>query len=141
MEIFEISKGLFQSNKVDDTQPIFQNGIDVVIDLEGGFDFHLYPAFIHSYLYWHIIDWPFLPDVQYLWAIAGLGWHLWQGGQKVLVHCSRGKNRSSLCVGCILHLSGKTGAEAVEMIRAKVPDALSNGVFYNYLMSLGGDAQ
>lgn len=51
-------------------------------------------------------------------------------GQRVLVACSMGRNRSGLVVGLALRLLGHSGDEAVALVRAaRGPMALSNEAF------------
>jgi hypothetical protein len=137
MEIFEIKPNLFQSTKIDSKVEIACRGIDVVIDLEGGFD-DLFTWSMQSYLYWHILDMPWLPDKYILWNVARYGFNAWKADKdnKVLVHCSMGRNRSGLVNGCILWLDGMSGADAVKLIQEKRPGALTNPVFKNYLENL-----
>lgn len=60
------------------------------------------------------------------------------GAKKVLVTCAVGKNRSGLVTGLILHdLYGLSGDEAVTVIQAKRPGALSNDSFAEFLRDLG----
>lgn len=133
----EILPGLFQSGSFDDPKKIIDLKIDVVIDLEGGFDKIAKP--IVSYLYWPISDKPELPDLDELKAIASYGLACWKKKPqplRLLVHCSQGMNRSGLVNGMILMLSGMKGKDAVKLIREKRPGALVNFVFAEYLESL-----
>jgi protein-tyrosine phosphatase len=137
MEIYEIAPGLFQSSayKVDDFKILKNLGIEVVIDLAGGFD----PQYqgLKAYVYWPISDIPELPDCPQLWNIAAFGCSFWKRSElKVLVHCTQGVNRSSLVNGYILYLSGMNGTDIVKLIRDKRPGALTNQVFYEYLNNL-----
>ncbi len=133
MEIFEIETGLYQSTKIDEFSAVLP--MEVVIDLEGGFD--NFSIFHPVYLYWHIFDVPFMPNTDQLWNVARFGFNEWKAGKKVLVHCTQGKNRSGLVNGCILWLNGMNGEEAVKLIQTKRPGALFNPVFKNYLVNLG----
>jgi protein-tyrosine phosphatase len=135
MEIFEIQPNLFQSTKIDDAWGVTGRDIKTVIDLEGGFD-KIFTAVLDSYLYWHIFDMPWLPDLENLWNVARYGFNAWKADQKVLVHCSMGRNRSGLVNGCILWLDGMSGVEAVKLIQEKRPGALVNPVFKHYLENL-----
>ena len=134
MEVWKIKEGLYQSSKIDDLEVFESYKFDAVIDLEGGFDK------IHKqeviYLYFHFYDAPWLPNHQRLRTAASLGFSLWRGGDRVLVHCAQGINRSSLINGVILNLHGYTGKEAVEIITAARPGALLNPIFRIYLLSL-----
>lgn len=133
MEIFEIQPNLFQSTKIDDPNAV--KDMDTVIDLEGGFD-TLYTMVIKSYLYWPILDLPWMPEVDNLWNVARYGFNAWKADQKVLVHCSMGRNRSGLVNGCILWLDGISGVDAVKLIQEKRVGALVNSVFKHYLENL-----
>lgn len=51
-------------------------------------------------------------------------------GQRVLVACSMGRNRSGWVVGLALRLLARSGEEAVALVRAaRGPEALSNEAF------------
>ncbi len=134
MEIFEIKPGLFQSTALDETLP----SMHVIIDLEG-FRLDVFPPTMKlpTYLYWHILDMPWMPNTDQLWNVARFGFNEWKAGKKVLVHCTQGKNRSGLVNGCILWLNGMSGEEAVKLIQTKRPGALFNPVFKKYLVDLG----
>jgi protein-tyrosine phosphatase len=137
MEIAEIKDGLFQSSAytAQDFDQLKKLGIEVVIDLEGGFD-PQYPA-LTSYLFWPIKDVPWLPDKEQLYNVGCFAHSLWRILKKrVLVHCAQGYNRSGLVNGVILNVDGMPGVDAVKLIREKRPGALFNLVFANYLESL-----
>lgn len=137
MEIFEIAPNLYQSTKIDDPDLFLSYGFDTVIDLEGGFDKVLSGWNLSgSYLYWHIFDVPWLPNIERLWNVAVYGFNFWKHEEKVLVHCSMGRNRSGLVVGCILSLGGIRGPEIVKLIQEKRPGALTNAIFREFLESL-----
>lgn len=58
-------------------------------------------------------------------------------GQRVLVTCAAGINRSALVAGlAVKRLSGLAGARVVEMIRNGRPGALANPDFERYLLGL-----
>lgn len=134
MEVWKIREGLYQSSKIDDVELFESHKFDVVIDLEGGFDNIPKPDLI--YLYFHFYDAPWLPNLKRLQAVSSLGFSLWRAGGKVLGHCSKGINRSSLLNGVILNLLGFPGKEAVDIITTARPGALSNPIFRLYLISL-----
>ena len=142
MNIWEIKDGLLQSSKIDDVMTLTHPGYDItcVIDLEGCFDKIDWWAAILSftYLYWPIHDLPVMPNERVLWNVAGYAYRAWQSGDRVLVHCAQGHNRSGLVNGMILHISGMKGSDAVKLIQEKVPGALSNLVFRHYLEGLKG---
>jgi len=138
MEIYEIDVGLYQSSRFSDEDfEIFQKlNIEAVIDLEGGVD--ILPAMVEKddYKCWPIEDIPKLPDLKQLDEVAKWGYERWKSGKSLLTHCVAGCNRSGLVNGKILILDGLTGKEAVKLIRAKRPGALSNFVFVEYLEGL-----
>lgn len=134
MQIWKIREELFQSSKIDDYNMFKELKPGVVIDLEGGFDD--IPKVDFVYTYFHFLDVPWLPDRKRLKAVAGLGFKLWRAGERVLVHCAQGMNRSSLVNGMILNLHGLPGKEAVEVITTARPGALTNLVFRVYLETL-----
>ena len=60
----------------------------------------------------------------------------WHAGNRVLVRCQAGLNRSGLVTGLILLKSGKKADEVVKLIRSKRGDyALSNDQFLQYLLN------
>lgn len=87
-------------------------GINVIIDLERGLDRGISeePGQV-LYVYCHIED-DDLPDLDRLHALAVMAATLIRKGQKVLVHCTMGLNRSALLAGVILCHLGFTGAAA-----------------------------
>ncbi len=137
MEIFEIAPGLYQSTKIDNVELFLSYGFDTVIDLEGGFDKVLSGWNLGgSYLYWHIFDMPWLPNKDRLWNVAHFGFSAWEHGDKVLIHCSMGRNRSGLIMGCILRLIPMKGPDIVKLIQEKRPGSLTNQIFYDFLSEL-----
>ena len=87
------------------------------------------------YVYCHIED-DDLPDLDRLHALALMAASLIRKGQKVLVHCTMGLNRSALLAGVILCHLGYTGAEATARLRERRPGALYNDTFAVYLEQL-----
>lgn len=58
-------------------------------------------------------------------------------GQRILVHCNAGRNRSGLvCALIVRELWGISGSEALEYVRKKRPRAVDNPHFEEYLRSL-----
>jgi protein-tyrosine phosphatase len=127
---------LFLSPKIEDWRHLDEHGITVVIDLEGGLD-HGVPTIPNHvlYIYFPIYD-EDLPDLPKLDAVARLGASLVVSGHKVLSHCGMGFNRSALVAGLILVQLGRTGEEAVSLLRQRRPGALFNEVFAGYLLNL-----
>lgn len=65
------------------------------------------------------------------WAL-----HQWNAGQKVLIRCQAGLNRSGLVTGLVLLKSGKSADEVITLIRsARGKHALSNDEFREYLLN------
>ena len=132
MEVWKIKEGLYQSSKIDDLEVFESYKFNAVIDLEGGFDD--IPKENVLYVYFRFYDAPWLPNLKRLKTVASIGSSLWRDGDRVLVHCSRGINRSSLVNGLILKNNGYTGMEAVKIITTARPGALLNPVFRFYLL-------
>jgi protein-tyrosine phosphatase len=126
---------LFLSAAIEDWQPILDRGIDTVIDLEGGVD-HGVPELANRFLYIYLpIHDGALPDLDRLHAVAKLGTELCSRGDRILVHCGLGLNRSALLVALILRYQGMDSAAVVQRIRQRRPGALYNQVFADYLLS------
>ena len=127
---FEVFPNLFQGSQIstkEDVEKVRDLKIEVIIDLEGGFDPPM--GFLDSYLYWPISDVPWLPDLYYLFCVANFGTLLIKNDQKVLVHCKQGLNRSGLVCGRIMSLSGESGRQILKAINEKIPGALWNPIF------------
>lgn len=127
---------LYLSPKIEDWAPVAENGITVVIDLEGDLD-HCVPTMPNHvlYIYFPIYD-EDLPDMAKLEAVARLGASMVKNGHRVLSHCGMGYNRSALVAGMILHYLGMPGEETVRHLRERRAGALFNEVFADYLMTL-----
>lgn len=126
---------LYLSGTIDNWKPIIDKGIDTVIDLEGAVD-HGVPTEANQFLYIYLpIHDAEMPDMDRLHAVAKLGAELIQRGDRVLVHCGLGLNRSALVVALILMYLGMDRVKTVEHIRARRPGALYNEVFAKYLLT------
>jgi len=127
---------LFISPVIDDWSELESQGIDVVIDLEGGLDACI-PTLPGSclYVYFPIYD-EELPDSARLEAVAIMGAHLVRSGHRVLSHCGMGFNRSALVAGRILHQLGMPGEHVVDRLRERRPGALFNDTFAEHLRAL-----
>jgi len=137
IEIVEIMPGLFQSSSIRwpwDKTRVKALGIEVVIDLQGGFDTSM--PWLKAYLYWPIEDEPYLPNLAVLDDVATWGMRMWDANWKVLVHCTAGYNRSGLVNAVILNKHGISGLEALRIIRQVRPGALSNLTFKDYVITL-----
>lgn len=134
MNLFPLDheRRLFLSPDIDDWQHIDEEGITVVIDLDGDLD----PVSTHPnhilYIYFPIYD-EDLPNLDKLHAIVDLGASLVERGHKVLSHCRMGFNRSALVAGLILVKLGMSGPDAMALMRSQRPGALFNDVFATYL--------
>jgi len=133
----EVFPNLFQGSQIktqEDVEKIRELKIQTIIDLEGGLDPPM--GFLDSYLYWPISDVPWLPDIEYLFMVANYGALLNKNNQKVLVHCKQGLNRSGLVCGRIMNLRGMKGKDILKAINEKIPGALWNPVFREYVRGL-----
>ena len=127
---------LYLSPDIDDWDPLENLRISAVIDMDGDLDIGVPTVPNHMlYIYFPIFD-EDLPDLEKLHAVARMGAGLIKSGHKLLSHCGMGFNRSALMAGLIMIYLGKTGPDAVELIRQRRPGALFNENFAKYLMSL-----
>jgi len=134
---FEVFPNLFQGSQIrteEDIEKIRDLKIKTVIDLEGGFDPPM--GFLDFYLYWPICDVPWLPDMEHLYSVASFGVGLINAKERVLVHCKQGLNRSGLVSGRIMSLTGWRGPEILKVINEKIPGALWNPIFREYIRGL-----
>jgi len=139
MKLYQIDDSgcLYISPAIREWAPLAEQGIDAVIDLEGGLD-ECIPTAPESclYVYFPIFD-EELPDPARLEAVAILGAHLVRSGHRVLSHCGMGFNRSALIAARILHLLGGMDGEAIlERVRERRPGALFNEIFAEHVRSL-----
>jgi protein-tyrosine phosphatase len=138
MDIFQIDDQgqLFISPDIDTWTPIAERGITTIFDLDEAVDAGV-PLLYNRLLY---IYFPFedqeLPDLHQLHALGQLGAQLVAQGQRVLVHCAMGHNRSALLAGVILTYLGMSGADAVARLRQRRHGALYNPHFATYLQTL-----
>jgi hypothetical protein len=136
-EAFEVFPNLFQGSQIhqdEDIEKVRVLKVRAIIDLEGGFDPPM--GFIDHYLYWPILDLPVLPDIENLFCTASFGALVLIHKGGVLVHCKKGLNRSGLVCGRIMSLMGLKGPDILKSINEKIPDALWNPVFRNYIRGL-----
>jgi protein-tyrosine phosphatase len=127
---------LFISPSIDDWKAIEDHSITAVIDLDGDVDFGIPNIPNHMlYVYFPICD-DCLPDLNKLHALANLGARLVANGEKLLVHCGLGFNRSALVAGLVLTYLGMKGQDAVARLRERRPGALFNENFAAYLTTL-----
>jgi protein-tyrosine phosphatase len=134
---FEVFPNLFQGSQIktqEDIEKVRDLKIQTIIDLEGGFDPPM--GFLDSYLYWPILDLPILPDIENLFCVAAFGAHKLNSQKKVLVHCKQGLNRSGLVCGRIMNVMGWRGPEILKVINEKIPGALWNPIFREFIRGL-----
>lgn len=134
--IYQINDFLFQSSKLNEEGIHYVDDLHIggIIDLEDGLDNIQLSKLANWYLCWPITDSIIVfPDENFLKSISKFAYDRIKLGEKVLVHCSFGNNRSGLVVACILIWSGMNGEEAIEIVQSKNPNALSNIAFYNWL--------
>jgi protein tyrosine/serine phosphatase len=134
---FEVFNNLYQGSQIytkEDIERVSDLKIKTVIDLEGGFDPNM--EFLDFYLYWPIRDVPWLPDRDSLLSIGIFGADILNSNRRVLVHCRQGLNRSGLVCAQIMSMKGKKGEEILDDINKKIPFALWNPVFRNYVKQL-----
>lgn len=76
-----------------------------------------------------------LIDLDRLLRAASWAHARWQAGDRVLVRCQAGLNRSGLVTALVLMLAGRSAAEAILLIRARrAPVALCNNEFVRWLL-------
>ena len=128
----EIAPGLYQGGSY---LPLSSAaGFDAVFTLFGDADAPRDPRVAHKI--WHIPDADCPSDADLLIAAR---WVLekWTTGDKVLVRCFAGLNRSGLVVARTLILAGASPDEAISLIRSKrSPHALCNSEFEQHLRTL-----
>jgi protein-tyrosine phosphatase len=139
MDIFQIDNAgnLYISPDLDGWQPIEERDITVVFDLDDDLDIGVpeIPGQL-IYLYFPFEDKEELPDLHRLCELARLGARMIEQGNRVLVHCGMGHNRSALLAGIILTYLGMSGEDALTLLRAKRQGALYNKTFAAYVASL-----
>jgi hypothetical protein len=70
-----------------------------------------------------------------LWA-----WRRWRAGDRVLIRCQAGLNRSGLVTALVLMLDGFSPADAIDLIRQRrSASALCNDAFVRWLLSNARD--
>jgi len=77
-------------------------------------------------------------DLDRLRQAVDFGYDRWKSGDRVLVRCQAGLNRSGLVLALILIKDGLKPQEAINRIRDhRGPDALFNDSFHAWLISEG----
>ena len=76
-------------------------------------------------------------DAEELFEIVRMTHRAWEKGEKTLVRCQMGWNRSGLIMALVLIRDGMDAEEAIELIRNKrSPHALGNMYFVRWLLAL-----
>ena len=129
----EVTPGLFQSDSQWSPLQLFAQGFDAVFDLIG-YDRGDGCAEL-PYVFHPIDDVPWIHDREAIHDLARAAATLVRSGQRVIVCCMSGLNRSGMLVGRTLIELGHPSREAVEMVRAaRGPHALSNREFARFLL-------
>jgi hypothetical protein len=129
----EVVAGLYQADTTLSPIQLFYQGFDAVFDLcgldrgDGVVD--------ETYVVHPIDDVPWISDPNAIHELGVRVADLVRAGNKVVVNCMSGLNRSGLLVGRALVALGYSPTEAVELIRrARGPHALSNRQFTRFLL-------
>jgi protein-tyrosine phosphatase len=136
---YEVVRGLFISGHPDHSRDFLKEGVHAVIDLEGDIDSSIPDAEEQKqktlYLYWPIEDGP-MPDESTVRAIAAFVARAIDDGNKVLVHCRSGHNRSGLICARTLIEKGISPQDAIDTVREKRKDVdvLGNENFVRWLL-------
>ena len=76
----------------------------------------------------------FTPEL--MWRIAENAWRDWKSGDKVLIRCQAGLNRSSLIMCLVLMLEGFTAENAIKVMRSQRHEkVLFNPHFVEWLLN------
>ena len=136
---YEIVPHPYISGHPDHTHDFMSKGIHAVIDLEGDVDTSIPQAEQQEdttlYMYWPIEDGR-MPYELVVRSIAFFVADLIDAGDKVLVHCHSGHNRSGLICARALIARGTASEEAIATVRSKRGDghALENENFVDWLL-------
>ena len=75
-------------------------------------------------------------QISKLLQVADWAYENWKSGEKVLIRCQAGANRSGLIVAIVLMKDGYSADEAINLIKSKRPFALSNSEFVSFLRNI-----
>jgi protein-tyrosine phosphatase len=115
--------------------PTMPTGFDAVVDCREVCDWSLIgPVFLHL----PMIDGPELPPIWMLSAGLDFVDAVTRTIHTILLHCNMGHNRSGLLTAMyLIDVLGMRPQTAIDLIRSKRgPQALSNQMFVNYLLTL-----
>ncbi len=137
---YEVIDGLFISGHPDHAKDFLAKDVQVVVDLQGDVDTSVIESEEQGnttlYVYWPVED-DAMPNPHVVRNIARLVAGALATGEKVLVHCKAGHNRSGLICARTLIEQGKSPEEAIETVRTKRGDghALNNENFVRWLQN------
>lgn len=133
--MYEIIPGLYQSGLWAAWQAEWTDAVDLVVSCT---EVPMDIPWAIPCLRFPFIDGPTMPSETALFTVAQAAAAVIIDGRKILTHCAEGHNRSGLVNAAILVELGavKSGGEAVDLIRSKVPGSLSNQTFVDFLNSL-----
>lgn len=76
-------------------------------------------------------------ELDNIFSLASQAYEAWKRGERVLIRCQAGINRSSLVMGIVLMLDGYSAADAIELMRTKRSEwVLSNQSFEEFLLKI-----
>jgi hypothetical protein len=130
----EVIPGLAQASSwIPPNELLDDCGFDVSVDV-GGWDQSKKMAG-RRYLFPLMDDIPAIPDPDAVHMLGIQVASMVRAGDRVVVNCAAGLNRSGLVVGRALIAVGHQPAEAIELIRAaRGPRALFNRTFERFLL-------
>jgi hypothetical protein len=130
----EVIPGLAQASSwIPPNELLDECGFDVSVDV-GGWDQSKKMAG-RGYVFLLMDDIPTIPDPDAVHMLGIRVASMVDAGDRVVVNCAAGLNRSGLVVGRALIALGHEPADAIELIRAaRGPNALFNGTFERFLL-------
>lgn len=142
MKVREITPEIFVRGNLRDVDlvdigaTLALNKIDVVVSLVGE-PISPISSFVKTYVVYPIADSKLKLDVEIeLNELAQLLADAVKDGQKILINCNAGRNRSCLLIALtLMRLNGWSGRQALDFVREKRPRAIANEHFEKYLLS------
>lgn len=145
--ISEITNNLFMGGTADD------DVINIAASLGGIRYDHDFQTVVTMYAWARPVDWNVqefrygipdasisLVDLARLKNAVDFAHNRWKDGDRVLIRCQAGLNRSGLVTALVLIKDGYKPQDAIELIRSKRhPEALFNDSFEKWLLNFGAD--